>query len=130
CGALVVSTAVEETVPDVAAARARSVPIVHRSGMLAYWVSEFRSVAVSGTSGKSTTTAMVFEILRGAGRDPSVITGGDLVALQQSGYWGRSEEHTSELQSLRQLVCRPLLDKTTTREHTSQPSHRGSTGRS
>lgn len=88
CGALVVSTAVEDSVPDVAAAKARALPIVHRSEMLAYWVSEFRSVAVSGTSGKSTTTAMVFEILRGAGRDPSVITGGDLVALQEAGYWG------------------------------------------
>jgi UDP-N-acetylmuramate--alanine ligase len=90
CGALVVSTAVEDTVPDVAAAKARALPIVHRSEMLAYWVSEFRSVAVSGTSGKSTTTAMVFEILRGAGRDPSVITGGDLVALQEKGYWGNA----------------------------------------
>jgi UDP-N-acetylmuramate--alanine ligase len=90
CGALVVSTAVEDTVPDVAAAKARALPIVHRSEMLAYWVSEFRSVAVSGTSGKSTATAMVFEILRAAGRDPSVITGGDLVTLQDLGYWGNA----------------------------------------
>ena len=90
CGALVVSTAVEDSVPDVAAAKARKLPIVHRSEMLAHWVSEFRSVAVSGTSGKSTATAMVFEILRGAGRDPSVITGGDLVALQEAGYWGNA----------------------------------------
>jgi UDP-N-acetylmuramate--alanine ligase len=90
CGALVVSTAVEDTVPDVAAAKARALPIVHRSEMLAYWVSEFRSVAVSGTSGKSTATAMVFEILRAAGRDPSVITGGDLVTLQDEGYWGNA----------------------------------------
>jgi len=90
CGALVVSTAVEETVPDVAAARRRELPIVHRSEMLAFWVSELRSVAVSGTSGKSTATAMVFEILRGAGRDPSVITGGDLVTLQEAGYWGNA----------------------------------------
>jgi UDP-N-acetylmuramate--alanine ligase len=90
CGALVVSTAVEDTVPDVAAAKARALPIVHRSEMLAHWVSEFRSVAVSGTSGKSTTTAMTFEILRGAGRDPSVITGGDLVTLQDSGFWGNA----------------------------------------
>ncbi len=90
CGALVLSTAVEDSVPDVAAAKARALPLVHRSEMLAHWVSEFRSVAVSGTSGKSTTVAMSFEILRGAGRDPSVITGGDLVALQESGYWGNA----------------------------------------
>ena len=90
CGALVISTAVEDTVPDVAAAKQRRLPIVHRSEMLAHWVSAFRSVAVSGTSGKSTTTAMVFEILRGAGHDPSVITGGDLVALQAEGLWGNA----------------------------------------
>lgn len=90
CGALVVSTAVEDTVPDVAAAKLRALPIVHRSEMLAHWVSAFRSIAVSGTSGKSTTTAMVFEILRGAGRDPAVITGGDLLALQDAGYWGNA----------------------------------------
>jgi len=90
CGALVVSTAVEDSVPDVAAAKARKLPIVHRSEMLAHWVATSRSVAVSGTSGKSTTTAMVFEILRGADRDPSVITGGDLVALQEQGHWGNA----------------------------------------
>ncbi len=89
-GALVVSTAVEDTVPDVAAAKQHHLPIVHRSEMLAHWVAAFRSVAVSGTSGKSTTTAMVFEILRGAGQDPSVITGGDLVALQSQGHWGNA----------------------------------------
>jgi UDP-N-acetylmuramate--alanine ligase len=81
---------VEDTVPDVAAAKLRALPIVHRSEMLAHWVSAFRSIAVSGTSGKSTTTAMVFEILRGAGRDPAVITGGDLLALQDAGYWGNA----------------------------------------
>ena len=90
CGALVLSTAVEDTVPDVAAAKLRGLPIVHRSEMLAHWVSAFRSVAVSGTSGKSTATAMVFEILRGTGRDPSVITGGDLVTLQDQGLWGNA----------------------------------------
>ncbi len=90
CAALVLSTAVEDSVPDVAVAKSRALPLVHRSEMLAYWVSEFRSVAVSGTSGKSTTVAMAFEILRGAGRDPSVITGGDLVTLQDSGYWGNA----------------------------------------
>ncbi|MBI1798744.1 MAG: L,D-transpeptidase family protein, partial [Candidatus Eisenbacteria bacterium] len=75
CAALVVSTAVEEQVPDVAAARARGAPVVHRSELLAHFVARRRSIAVSGTSGKSTVVAMIFEILRGAGRDPSVITG-------------------------------------------------------
>ncbi len=97
CAALVVSTAVEEDVPDVAAARRLGVPVLHRSELLAYLVARYRTVAVTGTSGKSTTVAMVFEILRGAGRDPSVITGGELVALQREGRWGNAWAGASDL---------------------------------
>lgn len=81
CAALVVSTAVEDEVPDVVAARARDIPIIHRSELLAHFVAAYRSIAVTGTSGKSTVTAMIFAILSGAGRDPSVITGGDMPEL-------------------------------------------------
>ena len=97
CTALVVSTAVEEQVPDFAAAKAKGVPIVHRSEMLAYFVARHRSIAVTGTSGKSTVTGMIFEILRGAGRDPSVITGGDLPALQADGLPGNAYAGRSDL---------------------------------
>jgi len=97
CAALVVSTAVEEQVPDYAAAKAQNVPIVHRSEMLAQFVARFRSIAVTGTSGKSTVTGMTFEILRGAGRDPSVITGGDLPALQAEGLIGNACAGQSDL---------------------------------
>jgi len=95
--ALVVSTAVEDTVPDVAAAKRLGIPIVHRSELLAHFVSRFRTIAVAGTSGKSTVVAMVFEILRGTGRRPSVITGGDLVALQREGLWGNAFHGGSDL---------------------------------
>ncbi len=64
CAALVVSTAVEEHVPDFAAARAKNIPIIHRSELLAHFVARHRSIAVTGTSGKSTVTAMVFAILK------------------------------------------------------------------
>ncbi len=97
CAALVVSTAVEEQVPDVATARARGIPIVHRSRLLAHFVSRHRTVAVAGTSGKSTVVAMLFEILRGVGRRPSVITGGDLVMLQREGLWGNAWYGGSDL---------------------------------
>ncbi len=97
CAALVVSTAVEDEVPDMAAARRLGVPVLHRSELLAYLVAKYRTVAVTGTSGKSTTVAMVFEILRGAGRDPSVITGGELVALQREGCWGNAWAGSSDL---------------------------------
>ena len=97
CAALVVSTAVEETVPDVRAARSHRVPILHRSELLAHFVAAQRTIAVSGTSGKSTVVAMIFELLRGAGRDPSVISGGDLVTLQREGLWGNAWRGKSDL---------------------------------
>jgi UDP-N-acetylmuramate--L-alanine ligase len=97
CAALVVSTAVEEQVPDFAAARAKGVPIIHRSEMLSYFVETNRTIAVSGTSGKSTVTAMVFEVLRGCGRDPSVITGGDVRLLQAQGLVGNAYAGASDL---------------------------------
>ena len=90
CAALVVSTAVEEQVPDVAAARAHDIPIIHRSELLAHFVGAHRSIAVTGTSGKSTVDAMIFAILSGAGRDPSVITGADLPELQAQGLPGNA----------------------------------------
>ena len=97
CAALVVSTAVEDTVPDVAAAHALGVPVLHRSELLAHFTATHRTVAVTGTSGKSTTTAMLFELLRGAGRDPSVITGGDLRVLQAEGLIGNAWAGASDL---------------------------------
>ncbi len=97
CAALVVSTAVEDEVPDVAAARRLGVPVLHRSELLAHLVASHRTLAITGTSGKSTTVAMAFALLRGAGRDPSVITGGELASLQAEGLWGNAWAGSSDL---------------------------------
>jgi UDP-N-acetylmuramate--alanine ligase len=97
CAALVVSTAIEETVPDVVAARAHNIPVIHRSELLAHFAARHRSIAVTGTSGKSTVTAMVFAILNGAGRDPSVISGGDLPELEAQGLVGNAYAGASDL---------------------------------
>ena len=97
CAAVVVSTAVEAQVPDFAMARRLGVPLVHRSELLAHFVAERRTLAISGTSGKSTTVAMAFELLRGAGWDPSVITGGELIALQREGLLGNAWAGQSDL---------------------------------
>jgi UDP-N-acetylmuramate--L-alanine ligase len=97
CCAVVYSTAVEEQVPDFAEARRLGVPLLHRSELLAHFVAAKRTLAITGTSGKSTTVAMVFEILRGAGLDPSVITGGELRVLQRSGLWGNAWSGASDL---------------------------------
>ncbi|MFO7655040.1 MAG: Mur ligase domain-containing protein [Candidatus Krumholzibacteriia bacterium] len=88
--AAVLSTAVEEGIPDVRAARERGVALWHRSELLSAHVRRHRTVAVTGTSGKSTVTAMIFAILRGAGADPGLLTGGPLVDLQAEGYLGNA----------------------------------------
>ncbi len=97
CVALIISTAVEEQVADVAAARVLGIPIIHRSELLAHFVSRYRTIAVAGTSGKSTVVAMIFEILRDIGRAPSVITGADLLMLQRERLWGNAWHGASDL---------------------------------
>lgn len=87
---LVVSTAVEDTIPEVKRAKELGCRIVHRSEALAEIASRTRCIAVSGTSGKSTVTAMVFRVLRGAGLDPSVISGAVLRELSNEGQWGNA----------------------------------------
>ncbi len=73
--AVVVSTAIEQHNADIAAAEALRVPIVHRSEVLAGLLHGGHGVAIGGTSGKSSTTAMLGHALAVAGRDPFVIGG-------------------------------------------------------
>lgn len=73
---LVISTAVEESVPDVQAARRLAAPIVTRAELLAELFNAApKGVGVAGTSGKSTVTGMIGWILHATGRDPTVMNG-------------------------------------------------------
>jgi UDP-N-acetylmuramate--alanine ligase len=73
---LVTSAAVEDTVPDVVRARELGLDHLTRPQMLARLLnSALRSVAVGGTSGKSTVTGMIGWILHALGRDPTVMNG-------------------------------------------------------
>ena len=76
---LVVSAAVEETIPDVQAARRLGAAIVTRAELLAELFNAAAvSVGVAGTSGKSTTTGMIGWILDRAGRDPTIMNGAEM----------------------------------------------------
>lgn len=88
--AVIASTAIESAVPDVAAAREAGVPLLHRSELLARYVEAHRTLAISGTSGKSTVTAMVFHLLRAGGLEPGLLTGGALAGLQNEGHVGNA----------------------------------------
>jgi UDP-N-acetylmuramate--alanine ligase len=90
CDAVVVSTAVEDKVPDVRAARQAGVEILHRSELLAKYVADHKTIAITGTSGKSTVTAMVYSILRGCNLNPALLTGGPVSELIAEGHIGNA----------------------------------------
>src|SRR5438034_6361043 len=81
------------------------------------WSSDVCSSDLSGTNGKTTTSRMLSDIARATGwapihnRSGSNLDRGVAAALLADATWSRSEEHTSELQSHSDLVCRLLLEK-------------------
>ncbi len=78
--------------PELVAARQKGIPTLERSVMLGMLTRKFkRPVAVSGTHGKTTTTAMLTEILLDGGMDPSAIIGGKLPMLGANSRIGHSE---------------------------------------
>ncbi|WP_292030458.1 UDP-N-acetylmuramate--L-alanine ligase [Brevundimonas sp. UBA2416] len=74
--AVVYSTAVKPTNPEMVVARERRIPLVRRAEMLAELMRLQFSIAVGGTHGKTTTTSMVAAILDAGGLDPTVVNGG------------------------------------------------------
>lgn len=80
---VVVSTAIEPTVPEYKQALELNITIIHRSEMLKRISESKKTIAVSGTSGKSSTTAMIFTILDECGFSPSMLNGSGLVSLQK-----------------------------------------------
>jgi len=78
--AVVVSTAVKDDNPEVAAARSQKVPVVPRAQMLAELMRLKQGIAVAGTHGKTTTTSLVASILAEGGMDPTFVIGGRLNA--------------------------------------------------
>jgi UDP-N-acetylmuramate--alanine ligase len=93
---VVVSTAIEDTVIEVKKAKELGIPIIRRSELLALIAATKKTIAVGGTSGKSTTTGMLFDIMRHAGKQPSVISGAGLVDLIKKGKIGNAFVGTSE----------------------------------
>jgi UDP-N-acetylmuramate--alanine ligase len=78
--ALVVTAAVPPEHPEILCARELGIPVLKRAQALGEWVSRGRVLAVAGTHGKTTTTAMATEILAAAGLDPTGLVGGRVLA--------------------------------------------------
>ena len=92
-----VSTAIEDSNPDIAAARSRGLPIIHRSDLLSALIATKKTIAVAGTSGKSTVTAMIFEFLTACEKSPSLLSGAGLRRLEKQGLIGNAWSGGSDL---------------------------------
>ncbi|HEX4906239.1 MAG TPA: UDP-N-acetylmuramate--L-alanine ligase [Acidimicrobiales bacterium] len=82
-----ISTAVRDDNPEVVAARAAGIPVVTRPELQGAICALRKPVAVAGTHGKTTTTAMLALALRAAGLDPSFIVGGVVTGLGSGTSW-------------------------------------------
>ncbi|MBP6284384.1 MAG: UDP-N-acetylmuramate--alanine ligase [Paludibacteraceae bacterium] len=88
---IVVSTAIEDTVAEVQKAKKLGIPILKRSKVLAMIAESKKTIAVGGTSGKSTVSAMIFDILQYAGLEPSIISGAGLTSIIREGKIGNAK---------------------------------------
>ena len=89
--AIVVSTAVQASNPEVTAARVKRIPIVPRALMLAELMRLKQGVAIAGTHGKTTTTSLVASILAEGGLDPTFVIGGRLTAAGSNARLGAGD---------------------------------------
>ena len=103
---VIVSTAIEETNPGLRKARELGVPVVHRAKALARALSGRRLVAVVGTCGKSTVTAMLGHVLAVCGLDPLCVNGANVPGWEGAVRFGRGEYAVAEVdESDRSLVA-------------------------
>ena len=94
---LVVSSAVEESVPDVRQAIHQGIPVRKRAAVLAGQVNASRGICIGGTSGKTTVTGMVAHMLYELGLDPSVMNGGQIVSFLEKGLPGNARAGAGDL---------------------------------
>jgi UDP-N-acetylmuramate--alanine ligase len=93
---VVVSSAIDRSNPEYAAAVRAGIPVLHRGEMLARLVADRRGIAVCGTHGKTTTTAMTHAVLRGGGIDAGLVLGGIDGVLETNAHDGVSPWFVTE----------------------------------
>jgi UDP-N-acetylmuramate--alanine ligase len=93
---VVAGSAIRPDNPELAAARAAGLPVLHRSEALAATMAQDTAITVAGTHGKSTTTSMITVLLQGAGMDPSFAIGANVPALGVNAASGTSPVFVAE----------------------------------
>jgi UDP-N-acetylmuramate--alanine ligase len=93
---IVVSTAIPEDNPELAAARAAGARVLQRGDLLGELSHMKRTIAVAGTHGKTTTASMIALALVETGREPAFLIGGELQAGGTNAAWGAGEWAVAE----------------------------------
>jgi UDP-N-acetylmuramate--alanine ligase len=93
---VVVSSAIPESNPELVEARARGLRVLPRTVALVALMRGYRSVAVAGTHGKTTTTSMLTVALQHCGLDPSFAVGGNLVSSGANAHHGSGDVFVAE----------------------------------
>ena len=93
---VVVSTAIDETNPEIQAAREQRMPIIKRAEMLAELMRFRHGIAVAGTHGKTTTTSLTTSLLVEGGLDPTYVIGGKLISSARNSKLGAGEYLVAE----------------------------------
>jgi UDP-N-acetylmuramate--alanine ligase len=116
---VIISSAVPADNPEVVAARQRGIPIMKRSDMLGELMLGYTGVAVAGTHGKTTTTALIVHILSEAGLDPTYIVGGVVPSTGSNAGVGRGEAFVIEADEYDHMFLglRPQIGVITNIEH-------------
>ena len=94
--AIVVSTAITADNPELDLALKKGLPVWHRSRVLAALAEGRKTIAVSGTHGKTTTTGMIAQVLIDCGLDPSVVIGGVFARIKSNALAGNGEYFVAE----------------------------------
>lgn len=89
---VVISSAIQDSNPELAAAKAAKRTIAHRADVLNEIAQNFNTIAVTGTHGKTSTTALIYSALAATGLDVGVINGGILNALQTNAKLPQNKE--------------------------------------
>ncbi len=106
CQVVVKSSAIRHDNPEVQEAQRRGIPIISRAQMLATIMAGRKGIAVAGTHGKTTTTAIVACVLKECGVDPSYLIGGELKEIGGNAHYGKGEFVVAEAdESDGSLLC-------------------------
>lgn len=116
---VVMSSAVSADNPEVVAATRANIPVYKRADFLGQLMADKKGIAIAGTHGKTTTTAMTAWVLSELGRDPSFIVGGVMNDLKVNAHAGKGGSFVIEADEYDNMFLglKPQIEVVTSIEH-------------